>query len=247
MPALQTIVIDRIDPERLQAISTYRRRQHLNYPHRPVHARTSARHRSRRTGTVVRIILLGIVTVIALGAIGFVLLGFAIIDQARKDEAAPADAIVVLGAAQWAGRPSNTFRARLDHAHELYNTGYADLIVLTGGSAPGDIYTEAEAGANYLRVNGVPDHALVAVGVGTNSIESLVAAADELHARERRSVILVSDPFHMFRVKRMASDLGLDPLASPTTTSPIRPGSPLEQRYVLREMLAFVNYLFFDS
>jgi uncharacterized SAM-binding protein YcdF (DUF218 family) len=171
----------------------------------------------------------------------------AIVNQARQDEAAPSDAIVVLGTAQWDGRPSTTFRARLDHAHSLYREGYANLIVLTGGIAEGDVYSEAEVGARYLQELGVPAEHLLSVPVGLNSRESLEAAAIELLNHERQRVILVSDAFHMFRVKQIASDNGLDPLGSPTTTSPIRPGSPAEQHYVIREVLAYVNYLVFDS
>lgn len=182
-----------------------------------------------------------------LGAVSLALIGLAIVNQARQDEAAPADAIVVLGTAQWDGRPSTTFRARLDHAHSLYLEGLSDLIVLTGGTAEGDIYSEAEVGAEYIRGLGVPAEHVLAVPVGLNSSESIEAAAVELRNRDRLRVILVSDAFHIFRVKQIASNNGLDPLGSPTTTSPIRPGSPAEQHYVIREVFAYVNYLVFDS
>jgi uncharacterized SAM-binding protein YcdF (DUF218 family) len=190
--------------------------------------------------------LLGFVIVILI-ILALGMLGVAIVNQARQDEATPADAIVVLGTAQWVGQPSVTFRARLDHAYTLYSAGYADLIVLTGGTAPGDILSEAEVGANYLTGIGVPPEHLLTVPIGLNSRESLEGASTELVARGRQEVILVSDPFHMFRIKQIASDFGLEPHGSPTTTSPIRPGSPAEQRYVLREVFAYVNYLFFDS
>jgi uncharacterized SAM-binding protein YcdF (DUF218 family) len=198
-------------------------------------------------GRLIRwVVLIGIaavvVSILSLGVIGL-----AVVNQARQDEATEADAIIVLGTAQWAGRPSTTFRARLDHAHSLYQQGYADLIVLTGGVAPGDVYAEADVGADYLRSIGVPDGHLLSVPVGANSRESLEAAANELIGRERTRVILVSDPFHMFRVKQIAGNLGLEGFGSPTRTSPIRPGSPAEQHYVVREVFAYVNYLFFDS
>lgn len=193
-------------------------------------------------GVVLLIFVVALLIVLALGT-----LGIAIVNQARQDEAAPSEAIVVLGTAQWAGRPSVTFRARLDHALDLYNSGYADLIVLTGGTAAGDELSEAEVGANYLNVAGVPSENLLVVPRGLNSRESIEHASSALLQRDRDEVILVSDPFHMFRVKRIAADFGLDPLGSPTTTSPIRPGSPAEQRYVFREVFAYVNYLFFDS
>lgn len=186
------------------------------------------------------------VVVLLLG-IGLIVLGLAIVNQARQDEAAQAEAIVVLGTAQWNGRPSSTFQARLDHAFELYQQEHADLIVLTGGVAPGDVYAEAEVGADYLRQIGVADSDLISVPVGLDSYESLRAAADRLHELDRERVILVSDPFHMFRITRIAEDLGLDPLGSPTTTSPIRPGTAAEQRYVVREIFAYLNYVVFDS
>jgi uncharacterized SAM-binding protein YcdF (DUF218 family) len=196
---------------------------------------------------VIRGVILFLTAGFILSILALVVLAIAIVNQARQDEAASADAIVVLGTAQWDGRPSTTFQARLDHAHGLYSAGHADLLVLTGGVAEGDVYSEAEVGANYLRSLGVPDEHLLSVPIGLNSRESLEAASTELLARDRIRVILVSDAFHMFRVKQIASNLGLDPLGSPTTTSPIRPGSPAEQHYVVREIFAYLNYLFFDS
>jgi uncharacterized SAM-binding protein YcdF (DUF218 family) len=189
---------------------------------------------------------LAIVTVIGV-IVAISILGLAIVNQARQDEAAPSDAIIVLGTAQWDGRPSSTYRARLDHAHSLYEQGYAELIVLTGGIAPGDVYSEAEVGANYLRMLGVPDGNLIEIPEGRNSLESLRPAASRLIELGQTEVIMVSDPFHMYRVQRIAADLGLEPRTSPTSTSPIRPGSPAEQRYVIREIFAYINYMFFES
>lgn len=190
--------------------------------------------------------LAGILSVVAV-IVAFIVLSLIVFNQARQDEAAPADAIVVLGTAQWNGRPSTTFQARLDHAYDLYNEGYADTVVLTGGVAPGDVYSEAEVGATYLRGLGVPAENLVTVPVGLDTRVSLVEAAEELKTRERERVILVSDPFHMFRVKQISGDLGLDPLTSPTTTSPIEQGSPSEMQYIFREVFAYLNYLVFES
>jgi uncharacterized SAM-binding protein YcdF (DUF218 family) len=196
---------------------------------------------------VIRLLFIVAFSVAILAVVAIGMLGFAIVNQARQDEAAPADAIVVLGTAQWAGRPSTTFQARLDHAFDLFQAGYAPVVVLTGGTAPGEQFSEAEVGSNYLRSRGVPDHALITVPVGMNSQESLQAAATPLHERDAHRLILVSDPFHMFRVKRIADDLGFESLGSPTETSPIRPGSPLEQRYLVRETFAYLHYVFVDS
>ncbi|MGA7671638.1 MAG: YdcF family protein [Nitrolancea sp.] len=170
------------------------------------------------------------------------LLAFAIIHQARMDERAPADVIVVLGTAQWNGRPSPDLQARLDHAYDLYHDGYAPMIVLTGGMGKGDVYSESEVSKEYLQERGVPTSAMRTVG-GLTSWQNLQEARQSL-LRDNERVLLVSDPFHMFRVKRMAQDLGLIALTSPTQTSPIRPNTPLEYKYVARECAAYLAYLF---
>jgi uncharacterized SAM-binding protein YcdF (DUF218 family) len=233
--------------DRSGTISSQQSRHYHDYPRRSASHRRTHRNGSSQLIRVIRWAVLLSAALAVLVVLSLILIGLAVVNQARQDEAAPSDAIVVLGTAQWDGRPSTTFRARLDHAHSLYLDGYADLIVLTGGVAPGDIYSEAEVGAYYLRGLNVPEEHLLSVPVGMNSRESLEEAATELLNRDRERVILVSDAFHMFRVKQIASNLGLDPLGSPTTTSPIRPGSPAEQHYVMREVLAYVNYLVFDS
>jgi uncharacterized SAM-binding protein YcdF (DUF218 family) len=140
----------------------------------------------------------------------------------RQNQARPAQAIVVLGAAQYNGVPSPDLRARLDHAISLWRANLAPLVVVTGGKEPGDIYTEATAGANYLRANGVPPADIILETTGRDSWQSLAAAASLLESRHVRRVLLVSDPFHDERIALMASELGLTPYVSPTRTSPIR-------------------------
>ena len=165
---------------------------------------------------------------IASGLVG--VLGFAyffvtflqVWSAARSDGARPADAIVVLGAAQYDGRPSPVLRARLDHAAGLYAKGIAPTVVVTGGRADGDRFTEASASARYLHTRGVPDEAILREVDGRNSWESLAASARFLKRRGITDVVLVSDPFHAARIKAMAKDLGLDAATSPTRTSPIR-------------------------
>jgi uncharacterized SAM-binding protein YcdF (DUF218 family) len=172
-----------------------------------------------------------------------VVLGLAVQAQARSDERAPADAILVLGAAQYNGWPTRAFRARLEHAAALYRQGYAPAIVLVGGSAaPADL-SEAEAGARYLQRLGIPAEALVVVPEGRNTWHSLEAAAEPLRARGARRLLLVSDGFHLFRSKLMARDLGFMALGSPAPDSPIRPGSWLEYWYIVREAVATLAYL----
>lgn len=155
---------------------------------------------------------------------------------ARDDQARPAQAIVVFGAAQYNGVPSPVLAARLDHAIELYERDLAPVIVVTGGNQPGDQFTEATASANYLIQRGVPDDDVLREVSGTSSWQSLAAAANFLDDRSITDVLLVSDPFHSLRIRAMASELGLEGHSSPTTTSPIRGMS--EARYMARETVA---------
>lgn len=138
-----------------------------------------------------------------------------------SDQARPVDAIVVMGAAQYDGRPSPQLRARLDHVVELWNEDLAPLVVVTGGKQPGDRFTEAEASANYLVANGVDPAAIISEDHGHSSWESLSTVAAELDAVGARRVLLVSDPYHSLRIRLMAQDLGLIAYVSPTRTSPV--------------------------
>lgn len=149
----------------------------------------------------------------------------------RSDEARPVDAIVVMGAAQYDGRPSPQLRARLDHALGLWRYGVAPLVVVTGGKQPLDRFTEAEASAAYLVDQGVPLSALLLEGEGSTSYDSLAATAELLRERGLSRVLLVSDPFHSLRIRLTADELGLEAYVSPTRTSPVQ-GSEA----VLREM-----------
>jgi len=155
---------------------------------------------------------------------------------ARRDDARTAQAIVVLGAAQYNGQPSAVLRARLDHAADLWRRHLAPVIVVTGGRQAGDNFTEATASANYLIAKGVPDSNLLREVSGQSSWQSLAATATFLHNRDISRVLLVSDPFHSYRIRAIADELGLDGHSSPTRTSPI--GGAEEVRYLLRETAA---------
>jgi uncharacterized SAM-binding protein YcdF (DUF218 family) len=163
----------------------------------------------------------------AIAVIGLVVLVYLFVtfvqvwQAARRDEAKPSEAIVVLGAAQFDGRPSAVFEARLDHAADLYQADIAPIVVVTGGKQEGDRFTEATAGANYLHSRGVPDEAILRETQGESSWESLAASAQILADRGMTDVVLVSDPFHSLRVEEIAEELGLDAVTSPTETSPI--------------------------
>jgi uncharacterized SAM-binding protein YcdF (DUF218 family) len=155
---------------------------------------------------------------------------------ARADQARPAQAIVVFGTAQYNGVPSPVLAARLDHAVDLYRRKLAPVIVVTGGNQPGDRFTEAGASADYLLRRGVPDSDVLREVSGTSSWQSLAAAANFLDQRKITDVLLVSDPFHSYRIRAMAAELGLSGHSSPTRTSPIRGAS--EAEYMVRETVA---------
>jgi uncharacterized SAM-binding protein YcdF (DUF218 family) len=145
----------------------------------------------------------------------------------RQDQARPVQAIVVLGAAQYNGVPSADLRARLDHAYDLWKRNLSDVIVVTGGKQPGDRFTEATASADYLAQKGVPQPAILREVRGRNSWQSLESAAAFLMARQRFTVLLVSDPFHDKRIALIAAELGLKPYVSPTRSSPLGTGAKL--------------------
>ena len=155
---------------------------------------------------------------------------------AQVDERGRADAIVVLGAAQYDGRPSPVLTARLDHAARLYVDGIAEVVAVTGGSRPGDRTTEAAAAADYLFAQGVPHESIIRVTDGTSTWESLAATARVLHDRGRTRVVLVSDPFHSLRSRAIAAEVGLEATSSPTGESPIQ--GLAEVRQMARETLA---------
>ncbi len=159
----------------------------------------------------------------------------AIYRQARTDEAHPADAIVVLGAAQFNGVPSQVFQARLDTAFDLYQQGYAPTIVVTGGRLPGDQYTEAEAGKIYLVDRGVPADAILMENVSHNTSASFEGVKSILKPRGAESLLLVSDGFHLYRSKMLAENAGFDAFGYAAKESPIRQGSGTEFRYLIRE------------
>ncbi len=198
-------------------------------------ARRRSRSRRQIIGDALRILrnLLAFVGVMAVCyVVGLV---FLIHVQSARDEATPADAIVVLGTAQWNGRPSPVLRARLDHALALYQQGVAPLLITTGGNGLDQRFSEGGVGQAYVVAHGVPAAAALAEEEGATSWESLRNVTGLLHARGLRRIVLVSDPFHMMRLKLMARELGLEPFASPTRSSPISRSGRAELFYMLRE------------
>ncbi|NNN12517.1 MAG: YdcF family protein [Acidimicrobiaceae bacterium] len=147
-----------------------------------------------------------------------------------------ADVIVVMGAAEFDGVPSKVLAARLNQAYRLFAMHLAPLIILTGGKEGGDKVTEAQAAKAYILRWGVPSRDIVTLQAGRDTFEEVDEAAIYMDQRSLRSAILVSDPFHSFRVTQIASQLGLVAHPSPTRTSPIR--GDLELRYMFREAVA---------
>ena len=188
-----------------------------------------------------------LVTAVLFGAVALVIAGsvlvVAIYRQARTDGARPVGAIVVLGTAQYNGWPGPVFRARLDHALDLWRDGYAPLLVVTGGKRPGDGFTEAEAARAYLAEAGVPAGAIVGEDAASDTWESMQSVGTLLEPLGVDEVIIVSDGFHLFRSRLMARDVGLRSWGSPAEASPIRTGGGGELSYVLREAAAVAAHL----
>ena len=161
----------------------------------------------------------------------------AVLVASQHDQRRPVDVIVVLGAAQYNGRPSPVLRARLDHAITLYREGYAPLIVVTGGVGRGDTTSEASVGQRYLVRHEVPLEDVVVQPVGRSTRTSMTAVGGWLRDRGLRRVLLVSDPFHMFRLRLEARRIRLEAYTSPTESSPISANPVLELRYLFAEGL----------
>jgi uncharacterized SAM-binding protein YcdF (DUF218 family) len=148
------------------------------------------------------------------------------------------DAIVVLGAAQYDGRPSPQLRARLDHVVRLWNVPVAPLVVVTGGKQIGDRFTEAEASRDYLVSKGVPVEVIVIESRGTSTYQSLEAVRDEARLNQWNDVVLVSDPYHLKRAQLVASELGMAAEVSATRDGVVSGSSALRRN--VREALGIM-------
>lgn len=163
----------------------------------------------------------------------------------RIDTQRPAHAIVVLGAAQYDGKPSPVLRARVDHAIDLWRRGLAPMLIMTGGRGPGDTTTEAAVERRYAMTKGVPSAAIMLEVEGRSTSESLRNVAGMLQ-QQSRDVILVSDPFHMLRLSILARRFGLRPRNSPTHTSPISANRTEAWRYTIQESWKVPVAFFFE-
>lgn len=135
--------------------------------------------------------------------------------QSTRDEAQPADLILVLGAAEYRGRPSPVFRARLDHAYNLYAAGLAPRVMTTGGAGGDPVFTEGGVGRSYLMSRGVPSESIVVETEGESTVHSTTLAGEIIDRMGLHSVIVVSDGYHIFRVKQMLESRGLRVYGSP--------------------------------
>ena len=158
---------------------------------------------------------------------------------ARQDDRPQSDAIIVLGASQFDGRPSSVFAARLQHARALFEDGVAPRVITVGGGAPGDRTTEAEAGAEFLRERDVET---VAVPVGRNTLQSMVAVEELMAEQGWNSAVVVTDPWHSLRSRTMARDQGIEAETSPTRSGPSVRTRGTQARYIARETAAYLYY-----
>jgi uncharacterized SAM-binding protein YcdF (DUF218 family) len=210
---------------------------------RAAKAKAKAKEKAKRAVKIIRRILtIVVVTVFVV----WIISAAAVLIWSFRDEARPSQAIVVLGAAQYAGKPSPVLRARLDHALDLWNRHLASLLILTGGTGIGDTTSEAAVGRTYARKRGVPDSAILVENEGRTTSESLRAVAGMLEARGLQSALLVSDPFHMLMLRILARRFGFIPYTSPTKTSPISPNREERWKYIFSESLKAPLAFFFE-
>lgn len=172
--------------------------------------------------------------------VSFAWISIRIIAQSRRDEARPADAIVVFGAAEYAGKPSPVFRARLDHAYNLYTRKLAPLIITTGGAAWDPKYTEGGVGRDYLAAKGIADIHMIAETQSDNTAESAERVAKILQVNGLHSCIAVSDPYHLYRVKRMMEGQDITTYASPRPQPPR--GEKKRVANIARETLSYMAW-----
>ncbi|MGH9566840.1 MAG: YdcF family protein, partial [Candidatus Angelobacter sp.] len=144
---------------------------------------------------------------------------FNIVRQSTRDERRPADAIVVFGAAQYDGRPSPVYKARLDHAAQLYHEGFAPMVITTGGAGEDPKFNEGVVGREYLKARGVPDRQLIAETQSPDTAESARRVANIMRVNGMRSCVAVSDGYHLFRVKQMLGREGVLVYGSPRPNS----------------------------
>jgi uncharacterized SAM-binding protein YcdF (DUF218 family) len=179
--------------------------------------------------------LSGVLLAVLLLGVGWAAVVVAVAVHAARDQATGADAIVVLGAAQYNGRPSPVFRARLDHAATLYQRGFAPVVLVTGDVGPRDTLNEANVGRDYLVRLGLPGEAVLPLAGGHDTYTSLEQVRRWFQGKDSRRVLLVSDGFHMLRLRIIAERLDLTPYTSPAPGSPIHANVRRNTGYLFAE------------
>jgi uncharacterized SAM-binding protein YcdF (DUF218 family) len=193
--------------------------------------------KSRRRNWPLRVIMVLFLATI-LGFLGWSCWVYVQIENyAGLDQAAPSDAIGVLGAAEYDGQPSPVFRARLDHARELYNRGIAPLIITLGGTG-GDEHSEGAVGRDYLMSLGIPESAIIAETESRNTEEQAHRIAVIARANNLRRLVIVSDGTHLFRIHEICASDGLDVLTSPRTRVSVG-GGTAEAKRIAHEILSY--------
>ncbi len=183
--------------------------------------------------------------VVALVAVGVVIfLGFSslqVVHEAGLQEVHSADAIVVFGAAEYAGHPSPVFRARLDHAYDLFERGAAPVVITTGGSAADPTFSEGGVGHDYLMHRGIPEAKLIAETRGSDTASSAERVAVIMRTNRMRSCVAVSDAYHVFRIRKLLEHEGVQVYVAPRPDS--RPRSPWQRAWaVLREAASYLAW-----
>jgi uncharacterized SAM-binding protein YcdF (DUF218 family) len=170
--------------------------------------------------------------------------GFRVWWVARQDDHRHSDAIIVLGAAQYNGVPSSVLEWRLLHALKLYREGVAPHIVTVGGNRPGDNYTEAGTGKEWLIEHGVPSNRIVAVRSGSDTLQSMIDVGKAYKQEGWHTAVIVTDPWHSLRSRTMADDNGIKAVTSPTRSGPTVGSRDTQFHYIVRETGGYLYYVF---
>lgn len=178
-------------------------------------------------------------TLLSVVMLGMIATAGYVLFESKQDQRDPSQAILVLGASQFNGTPSPVLANRLDHAYELAKAAVAPFVITVGGKQPGDRFTEAEAGQQYLADKGVDRERLLVVPTGSDTFNSLKAVAQVARKHGISFITIVSDPAHVGRAKLIAQDLGMQAVVSPTRSGP---GSDVNIDYVIRETGGILYY-----
>ena len=190
--------------------------------------------------TIVRRLLQAALVALALAVAALAFVYYEVSRQAGRDEAREADAIVVLGAAQYNGRPSPVLKARLDHALELYDRRLSSRIIATGGHGLGAKFSEGEVSRQYLSEHGVPAEFITVETTGQSTMQSVAVVGEIMDRMRLRSCIVVSDDYHMHRAKKMLEELGLTVYGSPRDAAPADEWT--RRKRFLRESLSYLMW-----